>query len=48
MMVLIWAHNRRMIEKNDIPNIISLVKEYISCVETESVDTFSDKYGLSV
>ena len=39
---------RRPIENNDIPNIISLVKEYISCIGTESIDTFSDKYGLSV
>lgn len=39
---------RRHIEKNDIPDIISLIKVYSNCVGTESVDTFSDKYGLSV
>lgn len=39
---------RRPIEQNDIPNIISLLKEYNSCVGTESIDTFSDKYSLSV
>ena len=39
---------RRPIEKNDIPNIISLVKEYISCVKTDNVEYFEDKFGLSI
>lgn len=39
---------RRPIEQNDISNIISLVKEYISCVHNDKADQFEDKFGLSV
>lgn len=39
---------RRSIEQNDIPNIISLVKEYISCVQNDNAERFEDKLGISV
>ncbi len=39
---------RRSIEQNDIPNIISLVKEYIFCVQNDNLERFEDKSGISV
>ena len=39
---------RRPIEQNDIPNVINLVKQYISCVHNDKADQFEDKFGLSV
>ncbi len=39
---------RRSIEQNDIPNIISLVKEYISCVHNDNAECFEDKFGISI
>lgn len=39
---------RRSIDENDIPNIIHLVKEYISCCHDDAVETFVDRFELSV
>ena len=39
---------RRPIEKNDIPNIIDIVKRFAFCVSTESENDFVDESGLSV
>lgn len=39
---------RRPIEKNDIPNIIDIVKRFAFCVSTESENDFVDESGLSI
>lgn len=39
---------RRPIGKNDIPNIIDIVKRFAFCVSTESENDFVDESGLSV
>ena len=39
---------RRQIEENDIPNVINLMRQYISYVKTESKEIFVDDFGLSV
>lgn len=39
---------RRSIEQNDIPNIISLIKDFISCAQSDNVEHFEDGFGLSV
>lgn len=39
---------RRPIEKNDIPEIVKIVKRFAFCVSTESENDFVDESGLSV
>lgn len=39
---------RRHIEKNDIPEIVKIVKRFAFCVSTESENDFADECGLSL